>query len=158
MNLISHRGNIHGPSLERENSPSYIDEAILMGYDVEIDIRYTDDFFWLGHDRAQYSIDIDWLNQRKNKLWVHCKNIKSLLVLQQSDLNFFWHENDTLTLTSKGIIWAFPGNQPIKNSIAVLPEIYEDDISESLGICTDFIKKYEALTFKQEKDDKTYYI
>ena len=37
MILISHRGNIDGKIVERENHPEYIDEAIALGYDVEID-------------------------------------------------------------------------------------------------------------------------
>ena len=25
--------------------------------------------------------------------------------------NYFWHQNDKFTLTSKGYIWTFPGNK-----------------------------------------------
>jgi hypothetical protein len=58
-------------------------------------------------------------------------------------LNYFWHEEDTVTLTSFNWIWAYPGKQPIKGSIAVMPEINNDDISEAGGICSDFIKNYK---------------
>ena len=47
-----------------------------------------------------------------------------------------------ITLTSKNYIWAYPGKQPIKNSIAVLPEIYQDNLSECLGVCSDYIENY----------------
>ena len=57
--------------------------------------------------------------------------------------NYFWHETDTLTLTSKGYIWVYPGKQIVKNSIAVLPEIFNDNISECVGICSDNIKNYK---------------
>ena len=50
MKLISHRGNIKEPNPKMENSPSYIDIAISSGYDVEIDIRFIDGKFYLGHD------------------------------------------------------------------------------------------------------------
>jgi len=40
-------------------------------------------------------------------------------------------------------MWVYPGKQPIKNSIAVLPEIFNDDIKDCTGICSDFIKKYK---------------
>jgi len=63
------------------------------------------------------------------------------------DINYFWHEEDTLTLTSHNYLWVYPGKQPIKNSIAVLPELFQDDVSECLGVCSDFIKKYEDATF-----------
>jgi hypothetical protein len=61
---------------------------------------------------------------------------------QSNKFNFFWHENDLATLTSKGYIWASPGKQPIKNSIAVMPEWYKDDLSQCIGICSDLIVKY----------------
>ena len=50
MILISHRGNVNGSILEKENSLEYIDNAICLGYDVEIDIWYKDNTIWLGHD------------------------------------------------------------------------------------------------------------
>jgi hypothetical protein len=42
-------------------------------------------------------------------------------------------------------IWVYPGKQPIKKSIAVMPEIHEDDISECIGVCSDFIENYKSL-------------
>ena len=59
------------------------------------------------------------------------------------DLNWFWHEEDTLTLTSFGYVWVYPGKQPIKNSIAVMPELKNDDVSKCMGICSDIIEKYK---------------
>ena len=38
MIYISHRGNTNGKNPARENTKSYIDEAIAKGFDVEIDI------------------------------------------------------------------------------------------------------------------------
>ena len=66
MILISHRGNINEVNLERENTQSYIQEAIDLGYDVEIDIRYIDGKFWLGHDESDYEVNLSWLLDRKN--------------------------------------------------------------------------------------------
>lgn len=145
MILISHRGNLDGKNEHLENSIDYVQKTINLGYDVEIDIWLIGNKLWLGHDNPQYSINIEWLKLRKFKLWIHCKNIDSLLFLKETDdgFNYFWHENDTLTLTSLGYIWAYPGKQPIKNSIAVLPEIYSDKIQNCLGICSDYILKYK---------------
>ena len=64
MILISHRGNINTVNLERENTKSYIQEAIDLGYDVEIDVRYADDKFWLGHDEPDYEVELEWLLER----------------------------------------------------------------------------------------------
>ena len=54
-----------------------------------------------------------------------------------------WHETDKVTITSKGFIWAFPGHQPLKNSIAVMPEINNEDVSQCIGICSDYIEQYK---------------
>ena len=142
--LISHRGNISGKSL-LENSPDYIDNALEKGFDVEIDIRYTDNKLLLGHDKGQYPISLDWINERKNKLWAHCKDKYSIEYLnsKSSEIHFFFHEDDDLTITSKGFLWVFPGMQPVQNSIAVMPELYNDNIKQCIGVCSDFINNYK---------------
>ena len=143
MILISHRGNIKGKNLDLENNPDYIQKALDEEFDVEIDLWIKNNNLYLGHDEPQYEIEYDWLNKRKSKLWVHCKNIECLEFFDDTDINFFWHEKDTVTITSKGYIWAYPGNQPIKKSIAVMPEIEGDDISLCGGICSDIITKWK---------------
>jgi len=145
MILISHRGNINGKLESWENEPTYIDLAIKKGYEVEIDVWYKDNILWLGHDEPQYGVDFRWFRDRFLKLWIHCKNIEAVLFFKEYPYkcNYFWHEEDTLTLTSLNHIWVFPGKQPIKNSIAVMPELYNDDVSQCLGICSDYIEKYK---------------
>ena len=144
MILISHRGNLNGPFESWENEPTYIDLAIKKGYDVEVDVWVKDNLLWLGHDKPQYGVDFKWFTNRLNKLWVHCKNIEALTFFKCCgySINYFWHETDTITLTSLNYIWAYPGKQPIKDSIAVMPEINSDDISKAIGICSDYISKY----------------
>ena len=146
MILISHRGNVNGKIEDSENNPSYIDSTLNKNFEVEIDFWIIDNNLFLGHDKPQYKIDLDWLLERSNKLWIHCKNVEAITYLQsknESSLNYFWHENDTLTLTSNGSIWAYPGKQPIKNSIAVMPENFNDCLNVCLGICSDFIENYK---------------
>lgn len=142
MKLISHRGNIDGKTL-LENQPSYIDDAIELGYDVEIDIWYIGDRLYLGHDLAQYQIDIHWLENRKSKLWIHCKNHPALELMCETDLHYFWHDEDDVTITSKGIIWAHPKIRPLEKSIAVLPENHNWSVGDCLGVCSDYIKQYK---------------
>ena len=139
MILISHRGNINGKLIEAENRPDYIDDTIRMGYDVEVDLWWVNGKTFLGHDKPQY----EWLSNRVDKLWIHCKNTDSLSWIRSTILHYFWHEEDTLTLTSKNYIWTYPGKQPIIGSIAVMPEIYNDNISKCLGICSDYIQNYK---------------
>jgi hypothetical protein len=148
MIFIAHRGNLNGPRIDLENNPRYINEALDLGFNVEVDIWYVNNQFLLGHDEPIYPTDIEWLSIRSGLLWIHCKDKTSLqelhLLNRQSNIfNFFWHENDLATLTSKGYIWALPGKQPIKNSIAVMPELYNDNVSACIGICSDFIVKYK---------------
>jgi len=115
-----------------------------LGYDVEIDVHLIEGIFYLGHDSPEYEITLQWLNDRSTKLWVHCKNLECIEYLNKngSNLNYFWHQEDSVTLTSKNYIWAYPGKQPIENSISVLPEIYQDNVSVCAGICSDFIENY----------------
>jgi len=144
MILISHRGNIEGKILEKENHPNYIDATLGSGYDVEVDVWYIDGKIMLGHDNPQYEVNLRWFTDRINKLWIHCKNMESLIYFRDCgyDINYFWHQTDDVIITSKDFLWAHPGKQPINNSIAVLPELFDDDIKECIGVCSDFIIKY----------------
>jgi hypothetical protein len=145
MKLISHRGNINGRIENYENHPDYIDDTILLGYDVEVDVWMIEGVIFLGHDEPQYGISQHWLNQRREKLWIHCKNIEAMVWFNDiGGFNYFWHEKDTVTLTSFGVIWAYPGKQPIRNSIAVMPEIHKDNIEKCLGVCSDYIQNYKS--------------
>jgi hypothetical protein len=147
MLLISHRGNTNGKFESYENEPNYIDLAIERGFDVEVDVWYVKGLIYLGHNKPQYGIDFRWFRDRITKLWVHCKNIDAIVYFQECgyEFNYFWHQKDTLTLTSQNYIWVYPGKQPIKNSIAVMPEIHNDDVSKCFGICSDNIEEYKKL-------------
>lgn len=146
MKFISHRGNLNGSFSDLENNPNYIDNTIQQGYEVEIDVWCGNNNLRLGHDEPCYSVNVNWFLDRRKKLWIHCKNIAAIEYFKnKNDFNFFWHENDTMTLTSLGYIWVFPGKQPVKKSIAVMPEIYNDNISEVIGICSDHIEKYRVM-------------
>ena len=147
MKFISHRGNLIGPDRKVENTPSQIQKVIEMDYDCEIDLWYIGESLLLGHDEPQYLIEKEFLEKYSDKIWVHCKNIGAILWCKESeirDLNFFWHQEDDVTLTSLGFIWAYPGLQPITNSIAVMPEINnEKELKNCFGICSDQIAFYK---------------
>jgi hypothetical protein len=145
MLYIAHRGLLNGPS-QWENAPWAIEEAIQVCGNVEVDLWEVDGEFYLGHDKPNYKVNYMWLRDCADYLWIHCKNIQVLETLSEfpSMWHFFWHQEDTVTLTSKGFVWAYPGKQPIRNSIAVLPEWYDDDFSSCLGICTDYVLRYRG--------------
>ena len=141
MILISHRGNTHGPNQKKENNPEYINETLLKGFNVEIDVWYTSDWF-LGHDAPQYSVSLDFL--KNYRLWCHAKNLEALnRMLQEDKIICFWHEEDTATLTNNGYIWTYPGKPLTERSIAVLPEQTKSmEVLQAAGICSDYIERY----------------
>ena len=147
MILISHRGNLNGKNTEQENSPEYILNALNEGFDVEIDVWLRNNKLYLGHDEPKYEIEDNFLEN--DKLWVHCKDIFSIHKLTNNKkIHCFYHENDPVTLTSKGYIWTFPGyclgfQGKQNNSICVLPEISDCLDFDCVGLCSDFIKKYK---------------
>ena len=146
MILIAHRGNTNGPSPQRENGQKYCEKAIDQGFHVEIDVWYTDTW-WTGHDRPQYRVNPEFL--KRKEVWCHAKNIEALYRLQEIGAHCFFHQNDDVTLTSKGYLWTYPDFQLTKKSICVLPEIQKVAsklsplYSECAGICSDFIVNYK---------------
>jgi len=140
MFFISHRGNLTGPNPQEENKIEYINEALNQKYDVELDLWYKSNNFYLGHDEPLYLVDINFLNNKK--FWIHAKNLTCFYELEKLDLNFFWHENDKIVITSKGYFWNYPGTKLSNKSICVLPEKNEEKDFKCLGICSDFIKDY----------------
>jgi hypothetical protein len=65
------------------------------------------------------------------------------LMQDHKKLNYFWHDKDDMTLTSHGYAWVYPGKQPVKNSIAVLPEINNEKTDGCIGVCSDIIESYK---------------
>ena len=140
MIYISHRGYIDGPDKQLENNPKSIVNLLNKNVNIEIDVRFFKDDFYLGHDEPLFKVDKKFL-ENKN-LWCHAKDYKALEELKNTNSHYFWHQEDDFTLTSKGFIWVYPGKPLIKNCIAVLPENYYKDYSKCSGICTDNIKNY----------------
>ena len=70
-------------------------------------------------------------------------------MLSYSEIHCFWHQKDDVTLTSRNFIWTYPGKPLTDNSIAVLPELNNDNSMKMLpkklfGICSDYIKNYRG--------------
>ena len=144
MIIISHRGNINGPVPDKENRPSYIDCAIGNGYHVEVDIRSINGELWLGHDEPQYKIDHNWLNKRRDYLWIHCKNVEA--AHECWAYHSFCHTSDPFTYTTTGKIWIHDLSQTI-DSDTIIPLISLEDISKPItgapfAICTDYPRHF----------------
>ena len=143
MILISHRGNINTIKPHLENTKEYIQAAIDLGYDVEIDVRSVDGVLFLGHDTPDYEVCIEWLLERKDNLWIHCKNFDSLSELLSCDLRVFFHEKEEYSIISNKFIWAH--NLKLTNNKCIIPLLDISDIdswlsTNVLGICSDYIQ------------------
>jgi hypothetical protein len=141
MKLISHRGNIKGSKPEYENSPNYISQALKLGYEVEVDVRFHKGFFYLGHDKPQYRISSKFL--RNKKIWCHAKDINAFEKLKKIKSVYFWHQKDDYTLTSNGYFWTYPGKKILKNSICVSIGKKKKKNLKCAGICSDYISIYK---------------
>ena len=121
MLLIAHRALINGKP-DGENHPEQVEYCLEHGLSVEIDVWYTDDSFWLGHDNPQHRVDVDFLMQPK--LWIHCKDIESAMLLRHyPSLNTFTIDKDDFTITSKNWLWLSPTyGKSYKGVICVMPE------------------------------------
>ena len=71
MKIISHRGNISGPNPDKENHPDYISCALFKVFDVEIDVWFINNEFWLGHDAPKYKVHKDYLTLQLLRIYIH---------------------------------------------------------------------------------------
>jgi len=146
--IIAHRGNMYGPNPPMENRTEYIQDALDKGYDVEIDVWVINGRVYLGHDEPQYPVSFEYLwNPR---FWCHAKNFEALtLMIKHKDkIHCFSHDSDDHILTSKAIIWAFPGKPIDEETICVMPERCShrlEQLKNCLGICSDFVSEYEPV-------------
>ena len=153
MLYIAHRGNIDGKHPNDENRPEYLQKALDKGYNVETDVWYIGNEYYLGHDKPMYKINIKFLENIN--VWCHAKNYEALLILNKNkQINCFWHQNEDWTITSKGFIWEYPDqslkcNSPRNNTICVMPENNSVDIQHIVrmgygGVCTDYCHKMRS--------------
>lgn len=146
MIYIAHRGLYLGPDKEKENHPDQISLALEQDYDCEIDVHVVNNKLYLGHDEPIYEVDEYWL--RNSRFWIHAKNKETLLWFYKCKnwkYNYFWHENDQYTLTSKGFIWTHPNSKLLSISIMVMPEYVDNTLNNAVearcfAICSDFVQ------------------
>jgi hypothetical protein len=143
---ISHRGNVAGRVVNRENRLEYLESARAAGFQVEVDVWWHEGELWLGHDGPSEPIELFWLAQPD--IWVHAKNVEALCRL----LNYahvFFHDQDAVALTSCGLVWTRTGAQLTQRSIAVLPEqanYTPDELRGCYAICSDYPARYIGAT------------
>lgn len=159
MILISHRGNINGPNPEKENTKEYIQSALDMGYHVEIDVFSKNGQLFLGHDAPEHEVELEWLLERREKLWVHAKNSAALFELTFDHLNprrqltVFFHEQERYALIYNarnaygvvvhGVIWSRDITDI--NSKCVIPLLSKKMTGlmpkkKIWGVCSDYVE------------------
>jgi len=142
VKIISHRGNINGPRRELENKPRYINQALELGYDVEIDVWWKDDGFWLGHDEPQFKVNRQFL--QNDKFWCHAKNIDAFYhMIDDKKIHCFSHDKDEVALTSRGYFWSTADSKMTDKTICVMPSTLVNLPKGVLGICSDYVRSYD---------------
>ena len=147
MIFIAHRGNLNGPDARLENTIDHIEVALSRNFFVEIDIIHWDgcNIFSLGHDERQEDVSVDWLREHNDKLIAHAKNFISLSGLLKHNIHCFYHTDEDYVLTSRNIIWCYPGVKQSNNDncIVVKPEHHPTQPwRNAYGICSDYANDY----------------
>jgi hypothetical protein len=128
----------------KENNPKYIEAALDLGFDVEIDVWFDESDscagYYLGHDHPLYKIDASWL--MRDGVWCHAKNQKALERMFCDKIpNYFWHQEDRFTITSRGDIWCYPNN-PSRSGILVDVGRPKRGL-DIRGVCTDYANEWK---------------
>lgn len=148
MIKIAHRGNYQGRNADLENNPAYLSAALAAGYNVEVDAWRHEGRWYLGHDKPEHMVSIDFLCHPH--VWTHAKNFEGYLMLYPNkDVHVFWHNKDDFVFTSKGIKWANTGIDT-HDGIMVMPDanpelcwrIRKKEITP-LGVCSDDFRIFE---------------
>jgi hypothetical protein len=142
---ICHRGNITGPQKELENNFGILIQRSIQGYSTELDVWFHEGQLWLGHDKPEYKITLEWLASDKRRL-VHAKDGKTFeyLLLEAGkravDLHIFYHTDEDYVLTNKGIVIAYPGKPLLEGGLCMMPEranYSQEELNKSFCICSD---------------------
>ena len=152
MRLISHRGNLDGPEPDKENRPTFIQAAIDLGYDVEVDVRLIDGNLFLGHDKPDYPVDIQWLLARRSSLWIHAKNFPAMNLLIDHGFQVFCHQADKhAVIGNTRYLWSCDVAEANERSVIPLISAEEIEANKGLdmrfhGVCSDYIRRIGSTT------------
>jgi hypothetical protein len=71
-----------------ENKISYLNEALILGFDVEVDVWSLKGSLYLGHDQPQHKVNKEFLQNKK--VWCHAKNLDALTALKKIKSHFIF--------------------------------------------------------------------
>lgn len=144
MRIIAHRGV--WTANETQNTPEAVQDALTMGFDVEVDVWRVGGRWYFGHDGPEIEVR-EHMMLTDSRMWLHAKNAAALTNMPEG-VHFFWHQEDDHVLTSMGFVWSYPGKE-LPGGVCVMPERFdgwlERDYSAYAGVCTDRpIELFEA--------------
>ena len=147
MLFISHRGNVEGSLPEKENTISYIDDAVdLLNLDVMVDVIGIGGYLYLGTHTPKEKLPLEYLDSPK--FWFHCNNPEALEYFKVfSKVKYFWHDEDAYSLISNKKVLVHSGEILLPGSIALLPESNEHGHSlwNCHAVCTNYVFEYQKL-------------
>lgn len=108
MRIVSHRGNVRGPGSQCERI--HVEEALLSGYDVELDVRFSTWRLYVGHDEPLYELPRDWIRSDiAERLWFHAKDERAQQALSTVGHHVFMHEDEpNAFVVPEGLMWIHP--------------------------------------------------
>lgn len=146
IQFIAHRGNITGPEPTFENTIEYLLHAYDVCGGIECDIQLHNGQLYFGHDEPQERVYGDLIMQ--DNWFCHAKDLESLSKLLELGAHTFWHQQDTVTLTSKGYIWCYPHIHHADRKRAVWTDFDDEFVTvdsmnqiDAYGLCGDRMPK-----------------
>ena len=144
MIIISHRGNLNGPS-KYENTICRIELCLSKGLYVEVDVWKLPDekSFRLGHNSPILHESIPLYFLENDKILCHCKNQEAYDYLKNNDkVLAFQHKDEKQVILKNKMIWKHSNNfnpSGKKDDIYVyLGKNKDGKLLEFGGICTDY--------------------
>ena len=138
--IISHLGNISGRNVARENTLSYVKEALAAGFHVCIDVVFANESFLLpGPDDTFAPIPPAFLSNQK--IWCRACTPTTLNALCDLNVHTIPFATDSVVLTSAQFLWSLPPAVLTPRSIATFPEFADanwcaDADFDFAGVCT----------------------
>ena len=149
--LIAHRGLVDGPNKSLENKFSEIKRMVVGRQTCEIDVWFVHGTYFLGHDAPMESIDLAYILDYKDYLLIHAKNVEafsSFCFLRSHgghDLHFFYHSNENVVFSSRGIVIPYPGETIYPGMMHMMPESATPKANYGpVAICSDYINPVQG--------------
>jgi len=136
MIYISNKGNIFEKNIGVENTPKYVNNTLMRGFEVIVDIHIVSDVIMM-HETP---ITIEWLNERKSKLWLRVESLQCISKLHSFRIIL----NKLPAISTNATCWSHILLDNIYNQVFV-SETFKGTIpkGEFYGICSDEIGHFK---------------